>query len=935
MEFAAAEAEADNDPEKEEQDEEIENEQNELNNDGDNDIAMEGEEDVLPDAMGEVVSPQFEGFNIDEFQLGLALFTDQASLSRATYEALIELLCTVTDLEQLRSLPKSLDTLKKRYTQAIPMMPVCKKEVAIIPAKLPTLSEAERAQAAKLTRPMFFIDPLRSIIRHFKRADFSQRNYIGIGQFCAHPKEMWESNVWCSSIRTSSGDLTKYPGSQDRIIPSDIITFECQKTRCFCKSSGNHLGRIVAIGMQTKSRCVKVQLMVTRESPLLSRLGHEGLGEREALFMEKRDLIIPERDVKGQIKAFLDWSFGAEGNDGKTQFPPQPSPQDCQIRVKQVVRPTADNCFEIVPLRHTKMLRAELELRAFGGKEDLIARLCPGDRKVICLPFLMFIDGFGLYRTMYRSLTGIYVIMATLNHRERARSEAMYTMAFGPHATNFSDVMDAIAPQLKDLDWGCDITVNGQKLRLFSYPMGFLGDMPQQNEGAGIQGPTGFISCRWCLVDNKQRGNMEYDIVKHSRWLLNQEAVRNKAENARNGTQSEKIRKTYGLSAQSSPITSIWRSCDPTSDFLNDPCHSELAGIMKIAVNILFNDILTSEGSSKLAQLISNFPMPRGWNRLQSPQHHLESYQIQEYGRLSIILPVILRIHLERSWVELRMIDAITFYFCGRIDKLGTDTERVLVKVFADIARSNRMLLTWTEEGADAEATMRAVKQARQGVQLLEQSVVAGLRIPNSRAGTAQSSAILTGTATPTNRRGVRAEIVQRMQARPNMHIALHYGEMIQDYGCANNGNVLLGEDRHRKFKAMVTQTNHRNPEKAMLIRDSMNKTITTLLTDSSSCCGSRAENDLSLKLHQLEVSCPALMEKYRRREATEPERRVGSREPGRVGARVGLTSTKLSALSDADMFVLELMMAYGERICVNVRKNAVVFWKKMTFYPR
>lgn len=356
---------------------------------------------------------------------------------------------------------------------------------------------------------------------------------------------------------------------------------------------------------------------------------------------------------------------------------------------------------------------------------------------------------------------------------------------------------------------------------------------------------------------------------------------------------------------------------------------------MKIAVNILFNDILTSEGSSKLAQLISNFPMPRGWNRLQSPQHHLESYQIQEYGRLSIILPVILRIHLERSWVELRMIDAITFYFCGRIDKLGTDTERVLVKVFADIARSNRMLLTWTEEGADAEATMRAVKQARQGVQLLEQSVVAGLRIPNSRAGTAQSSAILTGTATPTNRRGVRAEIVQRMQARPNMHIALHYGEMIQDYGCANNGNVLLGEDRHRKFKAMVTQTNHRNPEKAMLIRDSMNKTITTLLTDSSSCCGSRAENDLSLKLHQLEVSCPALMEKYRRREATEPERRVGSREPGRVGARVGLTSTKLSALSDADMFVLELMMAYGERICVNVRKNAVVFWKKMTFYPR
>lgn len=330
------------------------------------------------------------------------------------------------------------------------------------------------------------------------------------------------------------------------------------------------------------------------------------------MLVEKRHIIIPERDVEARIHCFMDWSFGTNANDGKTEFPPQPSAQDCQLKIKQVVRPTADNHFEIVPLRCTKMLRAELEIRAFDGREPLLARLCPEDRQVICLPFLLFVDGFGLYRTMYRSLIGIYIIMATLNHKERSRSEAMYTMAFGPHAANFSDVMKALEPQLKELDRGCDITINGRKLRLFSYPIGFLGDMPQQNENAGIQGPTGFTSCRWCLVDHTQRGNMEYDIVKNKRWLLNQEAIRDKAENARNETQGEKVRKVYGLSLQRSPITSVWKSCDPTSDFMNDPCHSELAGIMKIAANVLFNDILTPDGRTQLADKISKFPMPRG-----------------------------------------------------------------------------------------------------------------------------------------------------------------------------------------------------------------------------------------------------------------------------------------------------------------------------------
>lgn len=284
LQYAAAEANIANDPEQQdegEEDREIESEQAELLTNGDSDIEMVcEEEDILPNPMGKVESPAFEAADIEQFQLGLALFADQASLSRVTYEALTELLSTVTDLKQLKNLPKCLDTLKKRYKKAVPMIPVCKKIVPVIPSKLPTLPEQERKQADNSTRPMFFIDPLRSMVRHLKRGDFAQRNYVGVGRFCAHPKELWESNVWCSSVRTSSGDLTRYPGSEDRIIPSDIIMFRCQKASYMCRSSANHFGRIVGLGKQRGIRCVKIQMVATKQSPLLSRMNASGMEER-------------------------------------------------------------------------------------------------------------------------------------------------------------------------------------------------------------------------------------------------------------------------------------------------------------------------------------------------------------------------------------------------------------------------------------------------------------------------------------------------------------------------------------------------------------------------------------------------------------------------------------------------------------------------------
>ncbi|KAI5299974.1 hypothetical protein KEM56_002839, partial [Ascosphaera pollenicola] len=172
----------------------------------------EAEENDLTTAhdTGDVVSPEFDpAEEVDQFLLGMALFVDQASLSRTMWESLVELLNTVTNLDQLKKLPKSLATVKTVRFKAVRILPVRKKELLVVNTKMPTLSHRKRQEAIKLTRPMFYIDPVATILCHLAQ-NFKQTNHIGLAEFVQHPKEMWQTHAWASSIRTSSGDLGYY-----------------------------------------------------------------------------------------------------------------------------------------------------------------------------------------------------------------------------------------------------------------------------------------------------------------------------------------------------------------------------------------------------------------------------------------------------------------------------------------------------------------------------------------------------------------------------------------------------------------------------------------------------------------------------------------------------------------------------------------------------
>ena len=63
-------------------------------------------------------------------------------------------------------------------------------------------------------------------------------------------------------------------------------------------------------------------------------------------------------------------------------------------------------------------IKGELELQYYG-RTRIIEVL---ESQVLSLPFTCFIDDFGLYRNMYRSLTGIHLTASTLTLDERQRT---------------------------------------------------------------------------------------------------------------------------------------------------------------------------------------------------------------------------------------------------------------------------------------------------------------------------------------------------------------------------------------------------------------------------------------------------------------------------------------------------------------------------------
>ncbi|KAI9747998.1 MAG: hypothetical protein M4579_007339 [Chaenotheca gracillima] len=691
---------------------------------------------------------------------------------------------------------------------------------------------------------MYWFDPVPFFTTMLSSNSFVSQLHLGMADFVDEPKELWHSRSWASSIRASSGKYALFPDGQPAF-PSDIVIFGCSRDLCQrCRDRNWHIGRILAVGRDFTSNgftgratsgqiALKVQTLLQQsELPesIISKLGPATpqsatelfLVEDEQFFVGEKDLISREEDV------FLNYMFDLSGGGS-----------DITVSQKLFIQRSVDlQSGRSRPLNMTTPPRGQLELE---------------------------------------SLMGVYIILAGMNIAERFRRANVFPITLGPHGSNFEDVVKALR-QLAVLDGGVDIDLNGEKVHITAFVLAFTGDMPQQQANSGFMGPRANRSCRYCLVDKAERRNLDFDVAQQGRYHHQTVRLRREAM-SKNKTQKASFHQHLGMTPLPSPLVNIAPALDIIRSRPSDPAHSEYLGIAEPAHALLIHDILTNRGQVAYNEVLRHFPFPPGWARLQSPLRHFGSYSIQEHARASIVVPILLRCWLKESLIRASFTMGIRQVF--REEAQLYSPVDLIVRCFGAMAKSHSILMSQSLSQADKGRMMDIIKEGRRSYQKLFEAAALAVgssgrrscgstpaspsRTPSPSSVRSPEPNILTTTtdeepsqADPGETSSVptkKAHEYRNSQGRPNIHIALHYPDIIEEYGTAFNCNVLMGEDKHKFFKKIIYQSNHRSPERMLLGRECLQQTVRFLLAGSYAA----TEADLTSKMDRLHRSCPSV----------------------------------------------------------------------------
>ena len=180
---------------------------------------------------------------------------------------------------------------------------------------------------------------------------------------------------------------------------------------------------------------------------------------------------------------------------------------------------------------------------------------------------------------------------------------------------------------------------------------------------------------------------------------------------------------------------------------------------------------------------------------------------MQEHARASIIIPMLLRCHLKDSWVRADYFKGLSQVSPGTVFSPVT----LIIQCFADIARSNDILLSRSMSPASLYDMQRLIVHGRKAFQHLYQvafeatsnrrrtssisrSPSPSLVQPSSRCTThtqpsRDSSQPVSRTEfedltnAPPSKIDKGALDFMRAQARPNVHLGLHYLLQYVEYG--------------------------------------------------------------------------------------------------------------------------------------------------------
>lgn len=693
--------------------------------------------------------------------LALGLWCEQCNISRASYEKLREVI-QLLEHPEAQHLPLKLDTLRKHIRKRMPLLPFFEDSIPVNSEVLPSNSSLLNTNA---TSPQFWYDIKRLIQSILESPGIRRKLHCGMAIFkdpSDDPFELWQSRAWGSSIRAAGGDYA-YSGDGDPIFPGDFVQIAYSDTdgRASTANRPTQYGRVIFFGRDCRSESpykggvvLKVQAVVSSDDDLLASF--EKPPSPEYILLEDHIFEIPVHRVSSHLEMQL--------YRPSLQMP-SPSSDIVLVR-KTAITQSGTPKYRSTALSHP--LRGELELEHFGRNhlEDLGRK----KGKTLSLPFLLFIDDFGVHRNMYRAIKAFYAIPAGLGYNERRKLSNTYVLTLGPHGADPQTTIASFNKQLEELDRGSVINVGGIPHRVCSFVLAFTGDMPQQAANGGFLTHNAVRGCRSCYCPKDARKDLKFDIVLEGRYHHETRAKRHEGMAIVNKRRRDEFWQRYGLRQDESPMVKLGPALDLILTRTYDIPHSEWKGLGRLMQEILIDHLLTDNGVQQYLRAFQSFPTPTGWPRIQSPARYIQSWSLSEAGRATIITPLILRCHASPSWFQ----EAFLRSFSKNDSRAATDKVIRTYATFA-LAISAVSLPHWTDQ-----ATLhKIIIEGRGAFQKLHKKA--------AMVGSSRSTGLTKAQEALMKRRGL-----------PNVHAGLHLSEFAEEYGTLMNCNVLTGEARHK-----------------------------------------------------------------------------------------------------------------------------------------
>lgn len=739
------------------------------------------------------------------FHLALGLWFEKSGCTRTEYARLREVLqlqkaSADEEGEELQSLPRKLDSLKRQVRRHIPLLKLLRKALPVIIEKQPSLPQRQKGLARQRIERLswqYWYDPVDLIRTILSATRIRDKMFFGMAQYVDEPLELWHSRAWGSSIRTTSGEVCRTCKGQV-IIPGDLVRIRTTSTW--------RVGRVIFIGHDHRRQApspgaIIITLQAVAEQrrlpSILHHLNLDHSSNYEMFLVEDILLELPLDAIDRHLNVYLD-----RDNDDEIMFP------DDRYFIRRVVNVQLSTCR---PLRQLRPTRGELEV-AHLGRKHVEAFL---SKPHISLPYLLFIDDFGVHRNMYRALKAFYLIPACLPYEERRKLANVFTLTLGPHGAKIDDIVEAFRKPVEQLDHGMELEINGEDEAVWAFSMTLLGDMPQQADNGGFLRHTAKRGCRTCYCANTDRANLEFDIIAQGRYHWDTVMRREEAQHLATAAEKRRFTEETGIRMESPAVAKLAPALDLIQSRAYDAPHSEWRGLGRILQGFLMTSILSKRGATAYFKAFQHFPFPPGWKRIQSPAFYIWSWSLSEAGRATLLTPLILRSQSTIGWYRLPFLQAVE----KQVQGTGLTPMNIIIRCFACVAQSNTLVGSqrYTDPAILHELVLEGRKLYQQliscavpvegfhrdegiGADDTDDDTVLHEMLPDASDEDLpqRNPRAKTKVTDKRVRKGNKFKKFKKLLNLPNVHAGLHLAEDASEYATVMNSNVLAGELKHK-----------------------------------------------------------------------------------------------------------------------------------------